>query len=203
MNQESVPFPLLSRGVDDRHLMAAGLFTLGIGNYWMTLLNLNVSPWQVVWPRVAVITGLSRLFAPLNVAAFLYIPRELRGAVVGLLALLHNEEGSVGTSVAQTIQKRREQFHLLRLNENLGVLNPALNGFVTGARQAYLQQTADPVAAKLMALQALDDLSQQQVSALAYFDTFAAFAALSSALAFIVFLMKRSVAEKGAHIAAE
>jgi DHA2 family multidrug resistance protein len=54
------------------------------------------------------IAGVGLLFAPLNVAAFLYIPPRLRGAAVGLLALLRNEGGSVGTSVAKTIQERRE-----------------------------------------------------------------------------------------------
>ena len=67
---------LLARGVDARYLMAAGLVTLALGNYWMSQLNLAISPWQVVWPRVVVIAGLSMLFAPLNVAAFLYIPRS-------------------------------------------------------------------------------------------------------------------------------
>ena len=99
--------------------MAAGLLTLAVGNFWMSRLNLGISPWQVVWPRVVVIAGLSMIFAPLNVAAFLYIPKELRGAAVGLLALLRNEGGSVGTSIAQTILERREQFHTLRLGEQL------------------------------------------------------------------------------------
>jgi DHA2 family multidrug resistance protein len=194
---------LLSRGVDARWLMAAGLCTLGLGNYWMSLMNLEISPWQVVWPRVVVIAGLSMLFAPLNVAAFLHIPKELRGAAVGLLALLRNEGGSVGTSVAQTIEERREQFHLLRLGENLDVLNPAANNFIADAGPAFLQQTADPVGGKQMALQTLDNLRQQQASTLAYFDTFTAFAGLSFLLVFFVFLMRRSVAEKGAHIEAE
>jgi DHA2 family multidrug resistance protein len=194
---------LLSRGVDARYLMACGLFVLGLGNFWMSRLNLDISPWQVVWPRVVVIMGLSMLFAPLNVAAFLHIPRELRGAAVGLLALLRNEGGSVGTSIAQTIQERREQFHLLRLGENLDVLNPAVKSFLADAGPAFLQQTADPVAAKQMALQALDNLRQQQASTLAYFDTFTAFAALSFLLVFSAFLMRRSVAAKGAHVAAE
>jgi hypothetical protein len=35
----------------------------------------------------------------------LYIPVELRGAAVGLLSLLRNEGGSVGTSLAQTLQE--------------------------------------------------------------------------------------------------
>ncbi len=50
------------------------------------------------------------MFAPLNVAAFLYIPKELRGAAVGLLALLRNEGGSVGTSVAQTSTSAASSF---------------------------------------------------------------------------------------------
>jgi MFS transporter, DHA2 family, multidrug resistance protein len=74
-------------------------------------LTLEVGPWQVVWPRVIVITGLSMIFAPLNVAAFLYIPKELRAGAVGLLALLRNEGGSVGSSIAKTIHERRDQFH--------------------------------------------------------------------------------------------
>jgi hypothetical protein len=92
---------------------------MGLGNYWTSQLMLEISPWQVVWPRVVVIAGLSMTFAPLNVAAFLYIPKEMRAATVWLLALLRNEGGSVGTSIAKTIQERREQFHSLRLGEYL------------------------------------------------------------------------------------
>ncbi|MBV8378283.1 MAG: hypothetical protein JO279_14900 [Verrucomicrobia bacterium] len=47
------------------------------------------------------------------------------------------------------------------------------------------------------------DLRDQQALALSYFDCFLIFAATSVILAFLVLLMKRSVAEKGAHMAAE
>jgi hypothetical protein len=113
--------------------MAAGLIIMGIGNYWMSQMNLDISSWQVVWPRCVVIGGLSMVFAPLNVAAFLYIPPQLRGAAVGLLALLRNEGGSVGTSVAQTIHERRDQLHSLQLGENLDKLNPARWHAICGA----------------------------------------------------------------------
>jgi hypothetical protein len=46
-------------------------------------------------------------------------PTALRGAAIGLLSLLRNEGGSVGTSMAQTFQERRLQFHGLRLGESL------------------------------------------------------------------------------------
>src|ERR1700751_4416126 len=78
-----------------------GLLFMAAGNYWMSQLNLDISPGQVVWPRVVVIVGVSVCFAPLNVAAYLYTPKELRGAAVGLLSLLRNEGGSVGTSLSQ------------------------------------------------------------------------------------------------------
>ena len=194
---------LLSRGVDARYFMAAGLITMGIGNYWTSQLTLEISPWQVVWPRVVVITGLSMIFAPLNVAAFLYIPKELRAAAVGLLALLRNEGGSVGTSIAKTIHERRDQFHSLRLGEYLDSLNPAVNSFFEQAQSYLLQLTGDPAAARQMALQLLENLRQQQSSALAYFDTFFVFAVLSIPLVAFVFMMKRSVAQKGTHTAAE
>src|SRR5215831_14311762 len=194
---------LLGRGVDARYFIAAGLSILAIGGYWFSRLNLEISPWQVVWPRVVFIVGLSAIFAPLNVAAFLYIPPQLRGAAVGLLALLRNEGGSVGTSLAQTLQERRDQFHSLRLNENLDTLNPAVNSFFQQAQPSFLQQTGDPVAAKQMALQALANLRDQQSSSLAYFDTFFVFAVVAAALVVLVFFMKRSVAAKDAHLAAE
>ena len=194
---------LLGRGVDARYLMAAGLFVLGVGGYWMSRLNLEISPWQIVWPRVVFIMGLSTIFAPLNVAAFMRIPPQLRGAAVGLLALLRNEGGSVGTSVAQTIQQRRDQFHTLRLGENLDPLNPAVNSYLDQVQPGFLQQTGDPVAAKQMALQSLANLREQQASALSYFDVFFIFAIIAVALVVLVFFMKRSVAAKDVHVAAE
>ena len=194
---------LLGRGVDARYLMAAGLFVLGIGGYWMSRLNLEISPWQIVWPRVVFIMGLSTIFAPLNVAAFINIPPQLRGAAVGLLALLRNEGGSVGTSLAQTIQQRRDQFHSLRLGENLDPLNPAVNSYVDQTQRVFLQQSGDPVAANQVALQSLANLREQQSSSLAYFDVFFIFAVVAVALIVLVFFMKRSVAVKDAHLAAE
>jgi MFS transporter, DHA2 family, multidrug resistance protein len=54
-----------------------------------------------------------------------------------------------------------------------------------------------------MALQSLEDLREQQASALAYFDAFLIFAVLAIGLEFLVLLMKRSAAQKDGHIAAE
>jgi DHA2 family multidrug resistance protein len=121
----------------------------------------------------------------------------LRGAAVGLLSLLRNEGGSVGTSLAQTFQERRDQFHTLRLGEYLDPFNAAAKTFLTQAQSLFLHQTADPVALQQLAWQQLENLRQQQASALAYFDIFWMIAVLTFAVTFLVLFMKRSVAEKG------
>jgi DHA2 family multidrug resistance protein len=193
----------LGRGTDARRLIVVGLLVMAAGCYLMALMNLYISPSQVVWPRVITIAGLSMVFAPLNVAAFKYIPKHWRGAAVGLFALLRNEGGSVGTSMARTIQERRLQFHTSRVNEFLDPLNPHANNFLEQARAFFFQQTGDVAGAQERAVQALENLRQQQAESLAYFDVFCVAAVLGVVLAFMVLLMKRSVAEKGAHVGAE
>jgi DHA2 family multidrug resistance protein len=194
---------MLGRGTDARWMIAAGLLTMAAGNYWMSQMTLDISPEQAVWPRVVLVAGLAICFAPANVAAYLYTPIELRAAAVGLLSLLRNEGGSVGTSLAQAIQERREQFHNLRLGEWLDPFNTATDSFLNHASMPFLQQSGDPVAARQLALQTLDNLRATQASAFAYFDVFWMLAVVTAVLVFIVFLMKRSVAEKGARTGSE
>jgi DHA2 family multidrug resistance protein len=193
----------LGSGVDARLLIAIGLFILAVGNYWMSLLTLDVGPWQIVWPRVVVIVGLSFVFAPLNVVAFARTPPELRGAAVGLFALLRNEGGSVGTSVAQITEQRREQFHLLRLNERLDDFNPAVRDFLTQNQAFFQQLSGDPARSHEQAVQLLDFARVKQAVSLAYFDDFWVSAVVSVLLIPALLLVRRAAVEKGAHIAAE
>lgn len=194
---------LIGLKVDARWLIAAGLLIMTAGNYWMSQLNLDISPGQAVWPRVLVVIGLSVCFAPLNVAAYLYTPLALRGAAIGLLSLLRNEGGSVGVSLSQTFQERRDQFHALRLGEWLDPLNATASSFLARAQAFFVQQTGDPAGSHQLAVRQLENLREQQASSLAYFDTFWMAAVLTFVVTFAVLFMKRSVAEKGAPVGTE
>ena len=68
---------------------------------------------------------------------------------------------------------------------------------------ALILGLADAAGAQQTAVQALDNLRQQQASSLAYFDVFWTAAAVGVALLPLVLLMKRSVAEKGEHVGGE
>jgi MFS transporter, DHA2 family, multidrug resistance protein len=192
---------LIGLRMDARWLIGAGLLLMTAGNYWMSQLNLDISPGQAIWPRVVLVLGLSVCFAPANVAAYIYMPMALRGAAIGLFSLLRNEGGSVGISLGQTFQERRDQFHVLRLGEYLDPFNAAAKSFLMQAQSLFLHQTADPAGLQQLAWQQLENLRQQQASSLAYFDVFWMTAVLTFAVAFLVLFMKRSVAERGAHLA--
>jgi DHA2 family multidrug resistance protein len=156
----------------------------------------------VVWPRVVLIVGLSMIFVSIQWPRSSTSP-HLRGAVVGLFALLRNEGGSVGTSLAPVFKWRREHFHTSRIGEFLDPLNSAVTSFLRQARAFYFQQTGDPGASQEMASQSLADLRDQQATSLAYFDDFWLFAVPALALVLLVPFMKRSVVEPGEHISAE
>ena len=194
---------LMGRQWDARWLVAAGLVVMAGAGYWMARMNLQISPWQVIGPRMGLTLGLGLLFAPMSVAAYKYVQPHLRGAAVGLLSLLRTEGGSVGTSMATTIRERREQFHLARLDDYLGPLNSHVHDFLARAHGLSMQKTGDAARSLQLGVQSLDDLRQQQAASLAYFDVFWLGAVLCLVLVVLVLLMKRSVAEKGEHIGGE
>jgi DHA2 family multidrug resistance protein len=194
---------LLGKQVDARVLVIVGACVMAAGSYWYSQMNLFVSPWQLVWPRVVQQTGAALLFAPLSVAAFMYLPKELRGAASGIFAVLRNEGGSAGTSLSNVLVQRRLQFHDARLVETLDPVNPVFDEAIRTGQSLFSSVTGDPETSRLLALQAVDDLRQQQAAAMSYLDAFWVCSIVSLLLIPMALLMKRSVAEKGAHIGME
>jgi DHA2 family multidrug resistance protein len=194
---------LMGRQADARWLVLSGLIIMAVASYARSQMNLQIGPWQVIWPHMLVMLGIGLVFAPISVAAYKYVPPELRGAAVGLLSLLRTEGGSVGTSMSKIIQDRRDQFHLSRIVETLTPLNSHVREFMKNSSAFFFQRVGDPVRSQLLGLQSLDDLRQQQAAAFAYFDVFFVCAVVSLALVVLVPLMKRSVAEPGERIGGE
>jgi DHA2 family multidrug resistance protein len=82
-------------------------------------------------------------------------------------------------------------------------LNQPVNNALTQGQSFFLRQTGDLSLSHQMALGALDQSRTNQALSLAYFDVFSFSFAVGILLVFFVLLMRRSVAEKGAHIGAE
>ena len=60
------------------------------GGLLLSQKNLDISPGQVVWPRMVMIVGPSMIFAPLNLSAHPGHAQGLHGTAVGLSSLLRN-----------------------------------------------------------------------------------------------------------------
>jgi DHA2 family multidrug resistance protein len=99
--------------------------------------------------------------------------------------------------------ERRQRFHVLRLNETLDPLNPAVREVLARGQAFFYQHTGDAPASLRMTLQSLQGVRSQQAASLAYFDVFWASGVLAGILLVLLLPMTPVVAEKGAHIAAE
>jgi MFS transporter, DHA2 family, multidrug resistance protein len=194
---------LIGKRVDARWLIMVGAALMAGGAYWFALLNLDVSPGQIIWPRVVQQLGTSFMFAPLSVAAFMYLPKELRGAAAGIFAVLRNEGGSAGTSMGKTLVQRRVPLHTDRLGENLNPLSTPFNDALQSGQQFFDVVTGDPESSRMMTLQAIENLRDQQAGTLAYLDGFYVFAILALGIIPLALLMRRSVAEPGQHVGVE
>ena len=192
----------MSRQVDTRLLIGVGLATMAIGCLWTSKLNLLCAPINFVGPNIIITMGISLIFAPINVAAFYYIPVELRASAIGFFALLRNEGGSWGTSAIQTILDRREQFHALRVNEYLDNFNQQVVSYLNQMTSYYKGENYGPVLSKEMAWQSLSNLRTQQANGLANFDCFWVMGVVALLLIPGIYFMKRAVSEKGALVEA-
>src|SRR4051794_22775623 len=74
-------------------------------------------------------------------------------------------------------------------------LHPEASSFLKQTRAFFYEHTGDPAGSQQIALQVLADLRRLQAASFAYFDVFWVAAVASLGLVFLVFLMKRSVAE--------
>ena len=194
---------LLGRQVDARWLVAGGACLIAAGSYWYSQMNLFVSPGQLIWPRVVQQLGTSCIFAPLSVAAYMYLPRDLRGPAAGLFAVLRNEGGSAGTTLGRTIALRRSYYHSDRLAEHITPLNPNYGDAAAPIESFFLQQTGDPAGSQLMSMDVIEGMRQQQSLGLAYFDAFWLFAIMALTIIPLALLMRPSKAKAGEHIGAE
>ncbi len=188
---------LLSRGADARWLIATGLGVVAAASFWMSGLNLDVAPSQVIWPRIVQTMGAGLLWVPINTAAYAYIAKNQVNNASGLFNLIRNEGSSVGVALSTTLLQRRAQFHQFRLTEHVSALGRETTTWLGQLTQAAQAGGADPVLARSRGLGMMYGMVQRQAMAMSYLDLFWLFGMLSLAVIPLVFLMKKAVAQGG------
>ncbi len=186
---------MLSKGVDARWMIVAGLTTVGCSALWMTTMNIQVAPSQVIWPRNFQTMGAGLLYVPITTAAYMYLSKEQTNDASGLFSLIRNEGSSIGVALTNTLLQRRSQFHQVRLGEHVHPFNHLSRNWLNGVTSVFQRGGSDLAAASRRSLRMIYQVVQQQALALSYFDLFWLFAMLSFAVIPLVFFMKRSVAD--------
>lgn len=181
---------LLAHGVDGRRLMLLGVGIVVGGFYWMSRMNVYISPEEVANPRAVQVFGLVLILIPLMTTAYQSIPKEQVAAAAGLFSFFRFTGGTMGTALGITLLERREQFHTQRLGEGWDALNPKLREAHDQLQTQFLRVTGNPVAADAMAWDWLNTLRDNQALSLAAFDVYWVAAWASLGLLVLIGLMR-------------
>ncbi len=133
--------------VEPRSLIAFGIILSVIGSHAMTMYDLQVDKWWLIWPIVVQGLGLGMIFVPLATVAFATLPTEQSAEAAGVYSLMRTIGSSVGISIAMTVMTRYMQVGWNQIGGKINVFNPAL--------PAYLKRLGltlgDPASAAVLA----------------------------------------------------
>jgi MFS transporter, DHA2 family, multidrug resistance protein len=179
---------LLSKGTDARRFIGAGILTMILGTWWLSLGNLDQAEVNLIWPRVVQVLGLGMVTVPLSTIMFRFLPADQSSNAAGIYALVRNEGGSIGIAIASTFLQRTAQAHQSYLAANLNPSNAATQAAthaITGA-QGFASANQGYAGLALMYSRL-----REQAALLAYMDQYRLFTYLLIACLPLVFLLKR------------
>ena len=181
---------MLSSRVDNRVFILVGLSLAGTASLMFGNITLQVAETNFNLANFVQGAGISMTFVPLATATMGLLRKEEMGNASGLFNLMRNLGGSIGISLATTLQERSALAHQALLTKNLTPGNPVYEGALQSA-QAYLSTSVDAAQARLMAPGVIYQSLLQQANLFAFVDVFRLLALVSFACILGVFAMKR------------
>jgi DHA2 family multidrug resistance protein len=182
---------VLMNRLDARWLLLLGMTVTNYSLLLMSHLTLEVSMWQLSWPRIIWGLGMGFYFVPLSAAAIGAVNKEKMGDASALFNLMRNLGGSIGVALAVTLLSRRAQFHQHVLVSHVTPYHPQAMERLARLWQGLVQAGADPVTAQTQAQQLIYLEAQRQSVTMAFLDSFWLIGILSLACAPLVFLMRK------------
>ena len=163
---------VLTSKVDPRKILAVGFILGALTMFDLSHLNLNAGYWDIFWPQIIQGLAMSCMFIPLMALSMSRIPKEKMGNATSIFNLMRNIGGSFGIAVMTTFLTRRNQFHYVRLGENLSAGNIGTQQAFEGLKAWFRAHGADPYSAGQRALGALHGMLQRQAAMLSFVEAF-------------------------------
>ena len=182
---------------DVRKMIAFGLIMLAISMFMASRYTLEISYWEVVFPRIVMGVGLAFLFVPLATVMASFMPREKIGSATGIFNLMRNLGGSFGIAIMTTLLAKRTQFHQSRLVEHINPYNPNYQQAYRGATNLMQAHGLPLTDAQHRAMGLLYGAVQRQATLLAFLDCFWLLGGMALVSLLLVFIMRRPPAHAG------
>ncbi len=127
-----VPFVgyMLTRGYDPRKMVFGGLLIVASSFWWMASLNLQISEWDIILPRIVQVLGVGLITVPISTVMFRFLPQNASSQAAGLYALMRNEGGSLGIALVSTMLQRKAQLHQQMLAQHITASNPLVQQYL-------------------------------------------------------------------------
>ena len=181
-------------------LIAFGMMIEGLALFYMTHFDTQVNFGTLALARAIQAAGLAFLFVPINVAAYIGLPKGKSNNASALINLARNLGGSFGVSLTNTMLYRRSQFHQSRLLSNETFTNTAYQAALRNITHNLIRQGANPALAARRAVAVLYDSVGRQATMLSYIDVFKALGITAFLMIGLVVFLKRLSRQEMGHM---
>ena len=181
---------LLANKLDQRIVIAMGLFLLAVSNIMFGVLNLQIAMSNIIWPNILCGFSFSLVMIPLMTIAFVTLKNSQMTNATGVFNLAKSVGGAIGTSAVATMVSRMSQVHQTNLIRNLTYAN---DGYVDkfNALQAGIASFSGDALASIKANAIIYKQLIQQSTLMAYMDCFKIYAVLLVMLIPLIFLFQK------------
>ena len=116
--------------------------------------------------------SLGFVFVPLTTITNNPIPNERMGNATSIFNLMRNIGASIGISMVETVQFRKEQVHINRLGAHIYPENLNVQQMMNGMKANFMSQGSSAATATQQAYGSMWGIVQRQAAMLSYNDTF-------------------------------
>jgi DHA2 family multidrug resistance protein len=188
---------ILTSKVDNRKLLGTGLLASAAAMFLLSRLSLDVGFWNFWWPLMLQGAALGLVFVPLTTVTNDPIPLQRMGNATSIFNLMRNIGASIGISMVETIQYRKQQAHINMLGQHINSGNLQTQQMIASLRAYFISQGHDPATATHQAYGAVWGVLLRQASMLSYNDVFFILAMMFLAMFPLIFLMRKPKGGKG------
>jgi DHA2 family multidrug resistance protein len=189
---------VLTSKIDNRWLIASGFAMFGISALRFGRADLQISQWSFLWAVVLSGFGAGCIFVPLSATAVAGLKNEEIGNASGLYNLLRNVGGSIGIATVNTIIARHMQLHQNELVHTIAPSSVTVQNQLHALQQYFLLQGYGPVDSMRKAYAVISNAVTGQALLWSYVDDFRYMALMCFGCIPVVFLLKKTLARKGA-----